>query len=76
MKVGDLVRVDYSGWKIAKEAGYLRTFLVHGLLVDKYKRSYDDKCYIMIWTTDGEYKTFPCEEQIPPTITVVSAGNH
>jgi len=76
MKVGDLVRVDYEGWKVTEEAQYLRDILIYGIDVNKYIGGYNEYEYIMMWTTDGEYKTFPCDEQMPPTITVVSTGNH
>ncbi len=76
MKVGDLVRVDYEGWKVTGEAQYLRDVLIYGIVVSKYTGGYNEHEYIMMWTTDGEYKTFPSDEQMPPTITVVSTGNH
>ena len=76
MKVGDLVRVDYEGWKVTEEAQYLRDTLIYGIVVNKYTGGYNEYEYIMMWTTDGEYKTFPCEEKMPPTITVISTGNN
>ena len=76
MKVGDLVRVDYEGWKLTVE--FLESFREEfcGVIVRELERRYDKATYVTIITTDGEYKTFPCNPQIPPNITVVSAGDH
>ena len=76
MKVGDLVRIDYEGWKVTEEAQYLRDILIYGIIIDKYTGGYHNHEYIMLWTTDGQYKTFLSTEYAPPTITVVSTGNH
>lgn len=76
MKVGDLVRVDYEGWKVTEEAQYLRDVLIHGIIIDKYRGGHHNHEYITMWATNGEYKTFPSDEKMPPTITVISTGNH
>mgnify|MGYP003629341892 CR=1 FL=1 len=76
MKVGDLVRIDYEGWKLTVE--FLESLRERfcGVIIDKFARQYDKAKYITIITTDGEYKTFPCNPELPPNITVVSDRDH
>ncbi len=76
MKVGDLVKIDYKGWKLSVE--FLESLRERfcGVIIDKFTRQHDKAKYITIITTDGKYKTFPCSPKIPPNISVVSAGNH
>ena len=76
MKVGDLVKIDYNGWKLSVEFLDLFQQPYCGIIIDKFVRQYDKAKYITIITTDGEHKTFPCNPDIPPNINVVSAGNH
>ena len=76
MKVGDLVKIDYSGWKLSVEFLDLFRKDFCGIIIDKFVRQYDKAKYIIIITTDGEYKTFPCNPDIPPNISVVSALDH
>jgi len=77
VKVGDLVRVDFKGWKISTDVldtNFAK--VVHGVVVDKFMRQYDKAKYIVVRTTEGKHKIYPANPQIPPNITVVSAGNH
>jgi len=76
MKVGDLVKIDYKGYKLSVEFLDLFRKDFCGIVIDKFARQYDKAKYITIITTDGEHKTFPCNPELPPNITVVSAGNH
>ena len=48
MKVGDLVRVDYEGWKVTEEAQYLRDTLIYGIIIDKYIGGYHKYEYVMV----------------------------
>ena len=76
MKVGDLVRIDYEGWKLTVEFLESLRERFSGVIIDKFARQYDKAKYITIITTDGEYKTFPCNPELPPNITVVSDRDH
>ena len=76
MKVGDLVRVDYKGYKLSVEFLDLYKQEFCGVVIARFTRQYDKAKYITIITTDGEHKTFPCNPDIPPNVTVVSTGNH
>jgi len=76
MKVGDLVKIDFKGWKLSIEFLEVLTQEFCGIIIAKFTRQYDKAKYITIITTDGEHKTFPCNPDIPPNINVVSAGNH
>jgi len=76
VKVGDLIKIDYEGWKLTVEflESHRETFC--GVIIDKFARQYDKAKYITMVTTDGDHKTFPCNPDIPPNVTVVSTGNH
>jgi len=76
MKVGDLVRIDYKGYKLSVEFLDLFRKEFCGIIIDKFTRQYDKAKYITIIATDGEHKTFPCNPQLPPNITVVSNRDH
>jgi len=76
MKVGDLVKIDYSDWKLSAEflSLYGREFC--GVVVQKLTRKFDATEYVTIATTDGKHRTFPCDPDLPPNISVVSARDH
>ena len=76
MKVGDLVRIDYKGYKLSVEFLDLYKQEFCGVVIAKFTRQYDKAKYITMVTTDGYHKTFPCNPDIPPNVTVVSTGNH
>jgi len=76
VKVGDLVKVDYKGCNLGDEFRDLRHLEFCGVVIAKFIRQYDKAKYITMVTTDGLHKTFPCNPNIPPNITVVSAENH
>ena len=76
MKIGDLIKIDYAGWAIAEESEHFYDVSFHGIIIDKYTGGYHKREYIIVYTTDGEHKTFTTEKDIPPTITVVSTENH
>ena len=77
MKVGDLVRVDFKGWKISTDVldtNFAK--VVHGIVVNKFIRQYDKAKYIVVRTTEGKHKISPANPQLPPNITVVSDRDH
>ena len=76
MKVGDLVRIDYKGYKLSVEFLDLLQQEFCGVVIAEFTRQYDKAKYITMVTTDGEHKTFPCNPDIPPNITVVSNRDH
>jgi hypothetical protein len=76
VKVGDLVKIDYNGWKLNVEFLDLFRKAFCGIIIREIDRQYDKAKYITIMTTDGEYKTFSCNPDTPPNITVVSDRNH
>ena len=76
MKVGDLVKIDYNGWKLSVEFLDLFRKDFCGIIIDKFVRQHDKAKYITVITTDGEHKTFPCNPDAPPNINVISTGNH
>ena len=76
MKVGDLVKIDYKGYKLNVEFHELFQQEFCGIIIRELERKYDKAKYITIVQTDGEHSTFPCDPVLPPNITVVSAGNH
>tara|TARA_Y100000310_G_scaffold202842_1_gene203076 strand:- start:876 stop:1124 length:249 start_codon:yes stop_codon:yes gene_type:complete len=76
VKVGDLVKIDYKGYKLSVEFLDLFRKDFCGIIIDKFARQYDKAEYITIITTDGEHKTFPCSPELPPNITVVSDRDH
>ena len=76
MKVGDLVKIDYNGWKLSVEFHELFREEFCGIIIDKFVRKYDKSKYITMITTGGEYKTILCNPDAPPNISVVSTGNH
>ena len=76
MKVGDLVRIDFKGWKLSVESLEALSQEFCGVVIARFARQYDKAKYITIITTDGEHKTFPCNPDIPPNITVVSSRDH
>jgi len=77
VKVGDLVRVDFKGWKISTDVldtNFAK--VVHGLVIDLFTRQYDKAEYIVVRTTGGKHKIYPANPQLPPNITVVSDRDH
>lgn len=76
MKISDLVRIDYEGWAIAEEAEYLKDIIMCGIIIDKYVGGHYNREYIIVYTTDGEYKTYTTDTNLPPTITVISVEEH
>ena len=77
MEVGDLVKIDYKGYKLSVEFLDLFRKEFCGVIINKFAKQYDGKAkYITIITTEGEHKTFACDPELPPNITVVSAGIH
>ncbi len=76
MKVGDLIKVDYKGYKLSDEFRDLRQVEFCGIVIAELARQYDKAKYITMVTTDGEHKTFPCSPDIPPNITVISNRDH
>ena len=75
MKVGDLVRIDYKGYKLSVEFHDLSQQEFCGVIIAKFTRQHDKAKYITMVTTDGLHKTFPCTSDLPPNITVISTGN-
>jgi len=76
VQVGDLVKIDYKGYKLSVEFLEVLTQEFYGVIIRKFIRQYDKAKYITMITTDGEHKTFPCNPDAPPNISVVSTGNH
>ena len=76
VKVGDLVRIDYKGYKLSDEFRDLCQVEFCGVVIAEFARQYDKAKYITMMTTGGEHKTFPCNPQLPPNITVVSDRDH
>jgi hypothetical protein len=76
VKVGDLVKIDFKGWKLSVEFLEVLREEFCGVVIAKFTKQYDKNEHITIITTDGKHKTFPCNPQLPPNITVVSAGDH
>lgn len=76
MKVGDLVRIDYKGYKLSVEFLDLFEQEFCGIVIAKFTRQHDKAKYITMVTTGGLHKTFPCNPDIPPNITVVSDRDH
>ena len=76
MKVGDLVKVDYKGYRLSDEFRDICHLEFCGVVIAKFTRQYDKAKYITMVTTDGLHKTFPCNPNIPPNITVVSGRKH
>lgn len=78
IKIGDLVKIDWEYFvnnNVVTKT--LRDIVIFGVVIDTYKAGgYKDRGYIIIYTTEGEYKTFSTDEELPPTITVLSNGEH
>jgi len=78
IKIGDLVKVDWADF-VTNNAVIqtLKDIVIFGVVIDAYKAGgYKNRGYIIIYTTEGEYKTFSTDEELPPTITVLSDGEY
>jgi len=76
MRVGDLIRVDYRGHKLPVEFLDLLEQEFYGIVIAKFTRKHDRAKYITMATTCGDHKTFPCNPNTVPNITVISAQDH
>lgn len=69
MKVGDLIRIDYTGWNVSYD---LWNKEIHGILIDLLIQG--KKKYITVLTMEGEEKFFSCNPGSPPNVVVLESN--